>query len=76
MPVEGEGGLPATEKGRPHPSDILDYFLPKADVISRGVMPAMQQNYLDKHDAVQRTARALLRAGTPVAAASALHGRG
>ena len=71
-----EGGLPATEKGRPHPSDILDYFLPKADVISRGLMPAMQQNYLDKHDAVQRTARALLRAGTPVAAASALHGRG
>ena len=69
-----EGGLPETEKSRHHPSDILDYFLPKADVIAKGWMPAMEQNYLDKHAAVQRTARALLSAGTPVAAASALHG--
>ncbi len=70
-----EGGLPETEKGRPHPSDILDYFQPKADVIARGLMPAMEQNYLDKHAAVQRTAAALLEAGIPVAAAPAAHGR-
>jgi hypothetical protein len=70
-----EGGLPEREKCRPHPSDILDYFLPKAEVISRGLMPAMEQNYLDKHEAVQRTARALLRAGLPVLAAPALHDR-
>jgi len=36
-------------------------------------MPAMEQNYLDKHEAVQRTATALLKAGVPVLSAPALH---
>jgi hypothetical protein len=36
-------------------------------------MPAMVQNYMDKHESVQRTARALLKAGVPVLAAPALH---
>jgi hypothetical protein len=69
-----EGGTPDREKTREHPSDILDYFLPKADVISKGLMPALEQNYLDKHESVQRTACALLKAGVPVLAAPALHG--
>jgi hypothetical protein len=68
-----EGGVPSTEKTRAHPSDILDYFMTKADVVARGLMPAMERNYLDKHDSVQRTARALLKAGLPVAAAPELH---
>jgi hypothetical protein len=68
-----EGGVPSREKTRDHPSDILDYFLPKADVMARGLMPAMEQNYLDKHESVQRTARALLNAGVPVLAAPGLH---
>jgi len=33
----------------------------------------MEQNYLDKHESVQRTARALLCAGIPVLAAPGLH---
>ncbi len=68
-----EGGLPATEKQRQHPSDILDYFMARADVEAKGLMPAMEQNYLDKHDSVQRTARALVAAGIPVLAAPAIH---
>lgn len=68
-----EGGIPSREKTREHPSDILDYFMPRADVIAKGLMPAMEQNYLDKHESVQRTAHALLKAGVPVVAAPALH---
>jgi hypothetical protein len=71
-----EGGLPATEQQRQHPSDILDYFMAKADVEARGLMPAMEQNYLDKHASVQRTAQTLVRAGIPVLAAPALHACG
>jgi len=68
-----EGGVPSREKTREHPSDILDYFLPKREVIARGLMPAMELNYMDKHESVQRTARALLKAGIPVLAAPSLH---
>jgi len=68
-----EGGVPSREKTREHPSDILDYFMPKADVIAKGLMPAMEQNYLDKHESIQRTARSLLNAGIPVLAAPGLH---
>jgi len=71
-----EGGVPSTEQGRNHPSDILDYFMSRADVEAQGLMPVMEQNYLDKHDSVQRTARALLAAGIPVLAAPDLHSCG
>jgi hypothetical protein len=69
-----EGGDPATEETREHPSDILDYFLPKADVEAQGLMPALLRNYMDKHDALNATARALTEHGIAVAAAPALHG--
>jgi hypothetical protein len=69
-----EGGDPQTEASRAHPSDILEYFLPKEEIEKQGLMPALEQNYLDKHDAVQRTARALLNEGIPVLAAPLLHG--
>jgi hypothetical protein len=68
-----EGGDPETEEGRAHPSDILEYFLPKEEIEKQGLMPALEQNYLDKHVAVQRTARALLKEGIPVQAAALLH---
>jgi hypothetical protein len=69
-----EGGDPDVEQTRDHPSDILDYFLPKADVEAQGLMPALLRNYLDKHDALNATARALTEHGIVVAAARALHG--
>jgi hypothetical protein len=71
-----EGGVLQTEESRDHPSDILEYFLSKSEIEERGLMPALQRNYLDKHDALQRTARALLVAGIPVLAAPHLHHRG
>ena len=69
-----EGGDPEVEQTREHPSDVLDYFLAKADVEAQGLMPALLRNYLDKHDAVNRTARALTEHGIAVVAARALHG--
>jgi hypothetical protein len=68
-----EGGIPETEAKRKHPSDILDYFMPKKDIIEKGLMPAMLENYLDKHDALNRSAEALTRKGLTFLAAENLH---
>jgi hypothetical protein len=68
-----EGGDPQTEATREHPSDILDYFIAKEQVVAGGLMPLMERNFLDKHDAVNHTAAALTRAGIGVHAAGLLH---
>ena len=68
-----EGGTPEIDAGREHPSDILEYFLPKTEIESRGLMPLLQRNYLDKHDALNRSAVALTEAGLSFIAASNLH---
>jgi hypothetical protein len=70
-----EGGILETEENREHPSDILEYFLPKEEIQKQNLMPALERNYLDKHDAIQRTATTLLEAGIPVLAAPLLHQR-
>jgi hypothetical protein len=68
-----EGGIPEVDKTREHPSDILDYFMPKKDINEKGLMPKLLGNYLDKHDAVNRTAKALTEKGLTVIAAQNLH---
>ncbi len=68
-----EGGILEVEEKREHPSDILEYFMTKNEVIENNLMPYLERNYLDKHDAVQRTAKELLRNGIPVIAAPKLH---
>jgi len=68
-----EGGIPEVEKTREHPSDILDYFIPKKEIMEKGLMPKLLTNYLDKHDSVNRTARALTERGLTVIAAWNLH---
>jgi hypothetical protein len=68
-----EGGAPEVDGQREHPSDILDYFRQKTDVIESGDMPHLLRNYLDKHDAVNRTARALTENGLTFIAARKLH---
>jgi hypothetical protein len=68
-----EGGIPEIDKTREHPSDILDYFMPKKEIITHGLMPKLLQNYLDKHEAVNRTARALTEKGLTFIAAQNLH---
>jgi len=68
-----EGAKPETEVKREHPSDILDYFLPKKDIVEKGLMPKLLINYLDKHDALNATAEALTRNGLTFIAAQKLH---
>ena len=68
-----EGGDPEREEDMEHPSDILDYFLPKAEVIENRLMDALEQNYLEKHYSLNLTADALTRAGIGVICATNLH---
>jgi hypothetical protein len=68
-----EGGIPEVDSARDHPSDILDYFRPKSEIVDAGHMPALERNYLDKHDALNRTARALTKNGLSFIAAKNLH---
>ncbi len=68
-----EGGEVEVEQRREHPSDILEYFIPKAEVESKGLMPLLLQNYLDKHQSMNLTAQDLVKSGTAVVAARNLH---
>ncbi len=68
-----EGGDPEVEITREHPSNILEYFLPKADVEAKGLMPILLGNYMDKHAALNRTAEELTRNGLAFIAARNLH---
>ena len=68
-----EGGDPEVEVTREHASDILDYFRNKAEVEASGDMAKLELNYLDKHAAVNNTARALTEKGLSFIAARTLH---
>ena len=68
-----EGAGPEIDATREHPSDILEYFLPKDEIEAQGMMPLLERNYLDKHDAVNRTAAALTKHGLSFIAARNLH---
>jgi hypothetical protein len=70
-----EGGDPDVEQTREHTSDILDYFRNKDEILSCGDMPCLERNYLDKHEAVNRTAIALTEKGLAFIAAWNLHRR-
>ncbi|MHA2304179.1 MAG: hypothetical protein ACXACU_02215 [Candidatus Hodarchaeales archaeon] len=70
-----EGGNVEIEKTRDHPTDILDYFRPKEDILEAGHMDALLLNYLDRHDAVNSTAKALTENGLTFIAAKNLHHR-
>jgi hypothetical protein len=70
-----EGAPPEVELTREHPSDILDYFRDKEEIEKAGEMGYMLRNYLDKHDSVNRTARALTEHGLTFIAAQNLHHR-
>jgi hypothetical protein len=68
-----EGGDIAVEQVRSHPSDILDYFRDKKEVIESGDWDNMQLNFMDKVDACNKTARALTEKGLSFIAAQGLH---
>ncbi|MDH7509045.1 MAG: hypothetical protein QHH00_06570 [Methanomassiliicoccales archaeon] len=70
-----EGGEIETEQMREHPSDILDYFRDKKEIVESGLMPSLERNFLDKHDAVNKTAEAITRKGLSFVAAWNIHAR-
>ncbi len=68
-----EGAVPEIDATRDYPSDILDYFRTKEDIIKQGHMPLNLRNYLDKHHALNRTAEELTKRGLTFIAAQKLH---
>jgi hypothetical protein len=68
-----EGGDPEIDSAREHPSDILDYFRDKAEVIESGDWEHLTLNFMDKLEATNQTARALTKAGLTFMAAENLH---
>ncbi|RLC18712.1 MAG: hypothetical protein DRH93_16320 [Deltaproteobacteria bacterium] len=73
MAAKHEGGEIAVEEKREHPSNILEYFLTKQEVLDNGLMESLQTNYLDKQHSVNLTAKELIKSGTGVIAAKNLH---
>lgn len=70
-----EGGNVEVERTRDHPSDILDYFRTKEDIINANDWDALRTNYFDRQDAINTTARILTENGLPIIAAQNLHHR-
>ena len=68
-----EGGNTEVEKTREHPSDILDYFRDKQEIIDAGEWEYMRRNLLDRYVAVNTTAKVLIESGIDVIAAQNLH---
>jgi len=68
-----EGGLPEVEQTLDHPSDILDYFREKKEVIESGDWDHLQKNFLLKVEAANSTARMLTEKGLSFIAAPNLH---
>jgi hypothetical protein len=68
-----EGGDPELDKTRDHPSDILDYFRDKDEIIETGDWDALALNFQDKFDALNKTAWALTENGLSFVAARNLH---
>ena len=68
-----EGADPEIDETREHPSDILDYFRDKEEVISSGDWDHLELNNLDKLDSTNKTAWALTENGLSFIAAQNLH---
>lgn len=70
-----EGGDPEDEVKLDHPSDILDYFRAKAEIEEAGDFEKLEQNFIYKHIALNRTAEELTKRGFSFIAATGLHSR-
>jgi hypothetical protein len=68
-----EGGNVEVEKTREHPSDILDYFRDKQEIVDSGQWEFMRRNHLDRYIAVNTTAKVLTENGIDIIAANNLH---
>jgi hypothetical protein len=70
-----EGADPEIDATREHPSDILDYFRDKEEIIESGDWDHLTLNFMDKLEATNRTAQALTEHGLSFIAAQHLHHR-
>ncbi len=70
-----EGGNVDVEPNRDYPTDILDYFRTKSEIIEAGHWNFLKQNYFDRMDATNSTAYALTKNGLSFIAAKNLHHR-
>lgn len=68
-----EGGDPDIELTLKHPSDILDYFREKSEIIETGDWDNLLQNFLQKFESTNKTAWALTEQGLSFVAAQNLH---
>ncbi|MFW9988801.1 MAG: hypothetical protein ACFFC3_09115 [Candidatus Odinarchaeota archaeon] len=68
-----EGGNINVEKTREYPTDILDYFRDKQEIIDSGEWEFMRQGLLDRYDAINTTAKVLIENGIDIIAAQNLH---
>jgi hypothetical protein len=68
-----EGGDPEVEQTLAHPSDILDYFREKKEVVESGDWDNLQRNFLEKVVACNHSALELTKAGLSFIAAKNLH---
>ena len=68
-----EGGNIEVEKKREYPSDILDYFRDKKEIIDSGHWEFLRINLLDRYDAINETAKLLTENGLSFIAARNLH---
>ena len=68
-----EGGDTEVEQTLRHPSDILDYFRTKEEVIASGDWDALKVNFMEKVSAANHTARALTENSLSFIAAKNLH---
>ncbi|MHA1678591.1 MAG: hypothetical protein ACTSW3_07415 [Promethearchaeota archaeon] len=68
-----EGGDVEVEKTREYPSDILDYFKTKEEIMKTGLWEYLRINHLDRYRAINTTARILTENGLSFIAARNLH---
>lgn len=68
-----EGGDPQIESTLAHPSDILDYFRDKKEVIASGDWDGLKMNFMEKVAAANHTACVLTENGLSFVAAQNLH---
>jgi hypothetical protein len=68
-----EGGEVEVEPLREHPSDILDYFRDKQEIIESGDWDHLLRNFMDKFDSTNLTAEALTKNRMSFIAARKLH---
>ncbi len=70
-----EGADPEIDQTREHPSDILDYFRDKEEIITSGDWDYLTLNFRDKFDSTNKTAWELTAKGLSFIAARKLHHR-